>query len=346
MLVSVIIPTYRRSEKLAALLRALSRQTIDDFEVIVTIDGFDAQASQEASAAWAPHDPARLHIIDGPKQGPCAARNRAIARAQGVHFVFFNDDVVPDPDCIELHLAAHRERESQGLQPAIIVGDAPWKLHEPDSLFARMLRETSMVFFHHHMRAESDLQRDWGFRHAWLLNLSAPAQAVRAVGGLRVIQNTYGRDDDELAFRLTRDLHLPVLWRPQARVVHDHFMTPDDYLTREYELGFGAPAFAKGAPECARVMFKNDPLSPEVLAQAQRSVEADLDNAASLLGWFRSLAQAHPMGDPATEYTRHLPLKRWCWNKGYVNGSAGLEFSGRTAVAALDTAAKQLGTVA
>ena len=319
---SVIITTFRRPEKLAALVRSLVLQDVDDFEVIVTVDGVEPDATVAAVEAWAPNDPARLAIVDGERLGPCAARNRAIDRARGDVLVFFNDDVVANPDCVRAHLEAHRERASR---PAIVVGDAPWKQRHPDSLFARMLRDTSMVFFHHHMRSDADRDRDWGFRHAWLLNLSAPAAAVRAVGGLRVIQKTYGRDDDELAFRMTRDLAMPVLWRPEAVVTHDHPMTPVEYLAREHELGLGAVPFALGAPECAKAMFGRDVTSRESIDEAASLVEQGEREALALRPWFLTLDTRSPgFGDPHEAYQRHLPLKRWCWLRGYLQGAAAL----------------------
>lgn len=319
---SVIITTFRRPEKLAALVRSLASQDVDDFDVIVTVDGVEPATDAAAREAWAPMDPRRLAVIDGERLGPCAARNRAIDRARGDVIVFLNDDVVAEPACVRSHLDAHGERADR---PAIIVGDSPWKRRHPDSLFARMLRDTSMVFFHHHMRGDADRERDWGFRHAWLLNLSAPAASVRAVGGLRVIQKTYGRDDDELAFRMTRDLGMPVLWRPEALVTHDHPMSPVEYLTREHELGVGAVPFALGAPECALAMFGRDLASRDSIEEAASLVERGEREALALRPWFLTLDTRSPAShDPHEAYQRHLPLKRWCWRQGYLRGAAAM----------------------
>ncbi|MEI7657485.1 MAG: glycosyltransferase family 2 protein [Phycisphaerae bacterium] len=317
---SIIITTFRRPEKLAALVRSLASQDVDDFEVLVTVDGVEPDAHAAAREAWAPADPRRLVHVEGDRLGPCAARNRAIERARGDVLIFFNDDVVAAPDCVRAHLEAHRERADR---PAIIVGDSPWKRRHPDSLFARMLRDTSMVFFHHRMRDDTDRERDWGFRHAWLLNLSAPAASVRAVGGLRVIQKTYGRDDDELAFRMTGELGMPVLWRPEALVTHDHPMSPVEYLAREHELGVGAVAFALGAPACAQAMFGRDVTSRDSIDEAAALIERGEREALALRPWFLTLDTRLPNSlDPHEAYERHLPLKRWCWRQGYLRGAA------------------------
>jgi GT2 family glycosyltransferase len=323
---SVIVPTFRRSEKLCACLRALARQSAHprDFDVHIAIDGREPRTVEAAAGAWrqAGADPARLVVSEAEQAGPCAARNRAIRAAAGEALIFFNDDVTPAPGCVAEHLAA------QNARPAIYAGDSPWRVRSPDSLFAQLVRETSMVFFHHRMRGHTDPDHDWGYRHAWLLNLSIPAKAVRDCGGLRIIQRTYGRDDDELAFRLTREHALPVLFRPGAVAVHDHAMTPRAYLRREYELGYGAPAFALGAPECARDLFGRDILCPAERSDANGLLARYRDAAAELLPWFVSLAQQPPARSASdalwnAHYQRHLPLKRWMWRRGLVDAFDG-----------------------
>lgn len=321
--VSVIIPTYRRAAKLAAAVDALTRQTFGNFEVLITIDGPDDPPGttgcvrEAAHAAWSGQDASRLRVFEGPKLGVCAARNRAIESARGELLVFFNDDVLPRPECLAAHVLAHQPGAGHG---DIVIGDAPWVRREPDTFFAQLLRDTSMVFFHHRMRGSSEPDKDWGFRHAWLLNLSASASSVHAVGGLRVIQQTYGRDDDELAFRMTRELGMRVLWRPDAIVDHDHPMTPAEYLAREKELGAGAMTFARGAPACAQAMFGRDVLSTEHRAAAAEFVHGNAALAAQLTPWFMSLEHLPPDAmDVELAYRTHLPLKRWWWNRGYLS---------------------------
>src|SRR5205814_9227455 len=136
---------------------------------------------------------------------------------------FLNDDMVPGPGLIAAHAQHQEERRERS---ALIIGDSPWAIHQPDRLFDRLLRETSMVFFYDVMRRDTDPERDWGFRHAWMLNLSAPADLVRAAGGLAVFPSRYGYEDDELAFRLSRRFGAAVLYRPDAVAVHDHRMGP------------------------------------------------------------------------------------------------------------------------
>jgi len=325
---SVIIPTFGRPEKLCECLGALAAQSLPSemYEVIVTVDGQEPATLAAGEAAYArANGRASLSFIEAPAGGkhlgPCHARNRAIAAAAGNTLVFFNDDVVPDARCVERHLYHQQENDGR----AIIVGDSPWRVHSPDSVFSRMLRETSMVFFHDRMRREpAALSMDWGFRHAWMLNLSINAESVRRVGGLFQVHQSYGRDDDELAFRLTRSLGLRVAWRPDALVEHNHSMTSREYIDREYRLGLGAPAFAMGAPRCSLAMFGRDLLGTSEIARVRAACESNADTALRLRDWFLSLehvaAETVDESDITTAYNKHLPLKRWHWARGFVDG--------------------------
>ncbi|MCE7974543.1 MAG: glycosyltransferase family 2 protein [Leptolyngbya sp. PLA1] len=326
---SVVIPTFRRHQKLRACVESLARQdTHADFEVLIGVDGEDAGAERVARDAWglAGRDPSRLIIVQGPKAGLAAVRNRLIPHLRGAVVVSLNDDVIVQDGFLDAHARAH----AATARPSIIVGRTPWRVHEPDSFFARLIRETSMIFFHDVMERDPDPARNWGFRHAWPLNLSVPARVVRDLAGWTVFPATYGFEDDDFAFRAAQRFSCPVLYRPSALAIHDHAMTPHEYLEREYRLGYASWGFAHASPECARAMFSRD-----ITAEAPYSREFtrhQLADARRAWSDFRSLA-AHPpdvFGDGASAlavslaYQQHLPLKRWAWRRGHLHASEGL----------------------
>ncbi len=339
---SVVIPTHGRPDKLAACLRALARQTLDAerFETLVGIDGGtrDERAAEAVRTAlrdaWPADRSDRLAVVPLPRGGQAAVRNALLARACGETIVFLNDDVVPDAGLLAAHLAAQREANEPG-RTALVVGAAPWRVHEPDRLFDRLIRETSMIFFYDRMDAmvrtgEVGRDHDWGFRHAWMLNLSAPASLVREAGGLSVFPDTYGYEDDELAWRLGQRFGTRVLYRPEAAAVHDHRMEPDDYLRREFRLGHAAWGFARAAPECARAMFGRDVTNGEEVEYSREFVRRERATTERLEASFRSLADlpADAVSGPHAEslvrlaYEQHLLLKRWHWRKGLLAAAA------------------------
>jgi GT2 family glycosyltransferase len=340
--VSVIIPTFSRPERVGACVASLARQTLprERFEVLIGIDGPD---QGEAAAVAAAGRGLNVTVRGFPKRWQAAVRNDLAAMARGRVFVFFNDDVVPEPGCLEAHLRAHTAR---GAPPSLVIGDSPWRRPEPDTLFDRLIRTTSMVFFYDQMPGSSawreahaadgradephDPDRDWGFRHAWLLNLSCPAALYRDAGGLTVFEGTYGFEDDEFAWRAATRHGARVLFEPGAVAVHDHRLTPHEYLARERKLGRSARAFARAAPECARAMFGRDIASDDELRYSRDFVEREAAAAERLRATFERLATipASAIAGPhaselaALLYQQHLLLKRWTWRAGLVEESS------------------------
>lgn len=328
---SVIIPTHGRPAKVAACVAALARQVgAPALEVLVGCDGPDEAAEGASREAWhaAGGKPDALRVVHCRKQGQAGVRNELLPLARGRTLVFLNDDMVPGPG----HLAAHARAQAEAANaPALVIGACPWRVTRPDSLFSRLVRETSMVFFFDVMEQETDLGRDWGFRHAWLLNLSVPAALVREVGGFTVFPSTYGYEDDELAFRLQKGFGTRVLYRPAARAEHDHAMTPGEYLSREYKLGYAAAGFARTTPECAGALFGRDVLAAGEIAYCREFTGRELPLARRLHPEFLRLAEAGPevIDGPSgamlrrTLYQWHLPLKRWCWRAGLLEAAEG-----------------------
>lgn len=330
--ISVIIPTHGRADRLGVLLRALAAQTLapDRFEVLVGFDGADAEAEDAARRAWPPERRGALVLRALERRGQASVRNALIKEARSPLLVFLNDDMVPAPDLLEAHGAAQRESQDRHRSGAIVIGGAPWVVRQPDRMLDRLIRETSMIFFHDQM-TDPDPWRDWGFRHAWLLNLSVPAAAVREVGGLTVFPSTYGYEDDELAYRLHQRFRMPVLYRPGAAAQHDHRYEPRAYLEREFRLGYAALGFARTTSECAHAMFRRDVGAEDERAYSAAFVERERTGAARAMAPFESLARVPSeavSGPHAREligliYQQHLVLKRWMWRAGLIAAHEG-----------------------
>lgn len=103
MLVTVVIPTYRRPEMLTELLEALSPQLTDESETLV-IDN-DPEASARGIAEGRPG----IRYIHETRRGVVHARNRGVAEARGRYVVFLDDDEVPSPDWLSAFAAQARD---------------------------------------------------------------------------------------------------------------------------------------------------------------------------------------------------------------------------------------------
>lgn len=103
MKVSVILPTYNRAKLLGRSIRSVLEQTFQDFELIIVDDG-STDNTREVVDSFGPE---KIRYIRHPEnQGPGAARNTAIARAQGEYLAFQDSDDVWFPGILERQVEA------------------------------------------------------------------------------------------------------------------------------------------------------------------------------------------------------------------------------------------------
>lgn len=105
-LVSAVIPTRGRPELLACAVRSALRQTWRFLEVIVVLDGPDA----ETEAYLASLADRRVRSVMLPETlGGCAARNAGVRAARGEWIAFLDDDDEWTPDKIARQMRVVRE---------------------------------------------------------------------------------------------------------------------------------------------------------------------------------------------------------------------------------------------
>ena len=102
MRVSVVMPVYNTALYLDACLASVFGQQVHDIEVICVDDG-STDDSSSILAAWAARE-SRLRVIRQGNAGQGAARNRAIAEAQGEFLLFVDSDDILLPGALQLLL--------------------------------------------------------------------------------------------------------------------------------------------------------------------------------------------------------------------------------------------------
>lgn len=333
--VSVIIPTFGRAEKLGRCVARLARQDFprDRFEVLVGVDGKSEQETGDAvhEIAARAAGSVRCEVFQFDHAGPGPTRNRLVERSNGKLILMLNDDVLPEPDLITRHVEAHTQPGRQGAG-VMILGAAPWVVPTDDTLFDRLIRETSMIFFYDRMdaalsRGEVGPDHDWGFRHAWTLNLSVPRTVFDQVGG--------GGFDTRLRFAMFEDLEFayranaiagaPVIYRPTAIVEHDHRISVDDYLARERKLGLAAWELTGASPQCAAEVFRRDIRSNSEIADCRAFIDRERDHAAQarerMHTWENTRSDSVSASELLALYESHLIAKRWEWRMGLLEAA-------------------------
>jgi len=307
-LLSVLIPTRGRSEKLTGVLDALGRMestTRSDFEVIVVIDG-DGEIPDR-------HDPFPLRVITTPHIGAGPARNLAIEHADGDAILFLNDDVVPSPGFIDAHI------EALNAGHPMVLGDSPWAILSDPSVFDDFIAHTPAVFDHRSLVDGARL----GFRYGWTLNLSFRRSALDRIGcpfnpDLRPVYF----EDIEFAHRCMGSSD-DIVFCSDARAVHVHRLSVQDYFSREVLLGMMSVVLEQANPACYEELFSLS--TSEHAARCQPMLGVDSPDHRKLLDRFVEIA-AYPQGslDPMLLFDLHLPLKRRAFRLGLCAMDADL----------------------
>ncbi len=108
--VSVIIPTYNRSEMLASSLDSVAAQTFEDYEIIVVDDGSEDDTRQKVAAR---HE--RIRYLWQPNQGVAEARNHALREVHSEFVAFLDSDDLWVPTFLERTVGRLREHPDEAL---------------------------------------------------------------------------------------------------------------------------------------------------------------------------------------------------------------------------------------
>lgn len=105
---SVIVPVYNRPQEVDELLDSLTRQTYQNFEVIVVEDGSSLRCDEIVDRY---RDELVIHYYFKQNSGPGPTRNFGFAQARGNYFVVFDSDcILPASyfDSVERRLAVEK----------------------------------------------------------------------------------------------------------------------------------------------------------------------------------------------------------------------------------------------
>lgn len=109
--VSVVVPAYQAEGFVAATLRRLTAQTLDDLEVVVVDDG-STDGTAAAARAVAAEDP-RVRVLElGENRGVSQARAAAVAAARGEYLWLVDADDAAPADAAASLLAAARAADA------------------------------------------------------------------------------------------------------------------------------------------------------------------------------------------------------------------------------------------
>ena len=242
---TLVIPTYRRSQRLRQLLECLVTQRGDALaEVIVCDDG-----SPDDTAAVVASFEGRLPITYRfqPDLGFRAgqARNLGIRAAAGDVLIFVDDDVLVAEDFVLEHVRAHAAQP----QPSIVIGYRHRAFEppraqptleeiaagEPDDRVAVLGTDGTPV---------RDHPRPWVYVYSCNFSVRAGTPELWFDEGF----HGWGMEDIELGYRLWKHAQMPIVAAPRARVLHVEDPAPrDPFRCEERALPPGYDTYVRNA---------------------------------------------------------------------------------------------------
>jgi len=238
---SIVIPTYRRPERLAACLQSLAALDYprDRFEVIVVDDGSGAPV--EARSA-----PLELTVMTQPHAGPATARNSGAARARGDYLAFTDDDCLAEAGWLRGLAARLAETPDHAIGGRTLnaLPENPYSSATQlllDFLYEWSVKSGSGTFFASN-------------------NLAVPTGLFRARGGFDTGFPLAAGEDREFCDRWAR-LGGRLTYAPDAVVRHGHHLTLRGYWRQHVNYGRGALRFHRLRAKAAGDRRTGTPLS-------------------------------------------------------------------------------------
>lgn len=201
---------------------------VGSVEIVVVADGC-TDGTSELVREMAKRLP--LQLVEQPRSGPAAARNRGLREAAGDLVLFLDDDVMAVPGMLREHVAAHAG-------PARVAAIGPM-LPPPASRLPSWLSWEAET-----LEKQYDAMRRGEYeptpRQFYTANASVRRKALLRSGGFD--ESLRRAEDIELAHRLA-DAGIGFRFLPEAAVIHVPERSFESWLNVAYDYGRSAVRF-------------------------------------------------------------------------------------------------------
>lgn len=124
-MISIIMPTYNKSNFLKLTLAGFTMQTEKNFEIVIVNDG----ATDDTEEVVTKYSKLlNIRYIKTENRGRGAARNAALEEATGDYLIFCDDDRIPTTDFVKLHkefLLSNPDKVSIGVKKDVLSQNIP-----------------------------------------------------------------------------------------------------------------------------------------------------------------------------------------------------------------------------
>lgn len=255
--VSVVIPTYNRADTLRECLELLIGQKFvkDEYEIVVVDDG-STDSTAEVVENIKKSSKIQIKYLYQKNQGQGIARNYGIKHAHGKVIVLVGDDILVKRDFINEHMKFHRKHKSEN---EAVLGFIGWDPRLEINPFMEWLTNGSAVMgkFGGHQFAFEKLEgkKQANFNFFYTSNISIKRSLLMR-NPFDTRFSSYGWEDIELGYRLTKKEGLILHYNPKAMAYHLHPMDEKGLANRMRNIGRSAHLIHRKYPELKKVPSK------------------------------------------------------------------------------------------
>jgi GT2 family glycosyltransferase len=245
---SVVMPTYDRADLLGRVLLGYDRQSGDaPFELIAVDDG-STDGSAGILSSFQSRRFSLRPILLGKNGGPARARNAALAAATAPLVLIVGDDILPGPDFVARHLAAHRAHPEEEWA---VLGRTVWPDDFPQNNVMRHIDGPGAQQFSYARLTDG---QEVDFRHFYTSNVSLKRALFERVDPW--FDTTFPHaayEDVELAYRLQQAGGMRIHYSAGALATHYHHYSAWTFAERQYRCGLMSTVFLRKHPALRRL---------------------------------------------------------------------------------------------
>lgn len=246
MLVSVVVPTYDRGRfpDMVECVETLLRQTYDDIEVVIVVDG-NPDVFEMANEKFSDKDDVIIYNMDE-ERGPISRANMGVVLASGEIVALTDDDAVPAEDWVETLVDTYERYDD-----AIAVGgkmEPEWVVDDPGYIpeeFQFLIGVSHRGF----PETEQEVRNTFG------ANLSFKRDVYLKLGGIKqggIDPSQIQGRETEFCARMRRTYGKGVIYNPEAVVRHKIYDYRTDkrwLIKRAFWQGYSKRAMSKLVPD-------------------------------------------------------------------------------------------------
>jgi glycosyltransferase involved in cell wall biosynthesis len=243
-ILSVIIPTFNRSETLKKTLASLVDQTLlpDQYELIIVNDGSVDDTKDIVSDFRKPG--MNIIYLEQGNRGPAVARNVAIKQARGSFILFTGDDIIASRGLLRAHLDSLMKNKD-----CAVLGFTQWDPQLAVSEFMEYIMKQGHQFDYNRLRDGQECP--WGMFYTSNISLARSWLEDELFDEAMPYPIW---EDSELGYRLTKR-GLRIVFNKQAAAFHHHYITEEGFYNKTRQSGIIRKHFYLKHPELASRLY-------------------------------------------------------------------------------------------